>query len=309
MNLREWALPVYTILMQLATGTLLVLWLLRVTILKQAAADVVDKILRKPLAIVLITIVAAIIGSHFHLSNPWISFLAVMNIGKSWLSREVFFTVLFFMATGLLVYLTWVQPGERPCLKFWLGSAAVALGAATIFCMSNCYLLPTQQAWNHPTTIGLFFSSALILGSVSAFTILVMDAIFARDYEPDLAEKRYAILKWAGKRLASITLIVAAAIVAMNFGRVLEMRAAPDDALAQGALALQVDLYRLLFDLRFVTLISGSGMFALVVYWLMRQKKTLDQMVMPVYVTCLLILMAEILGRFLFYAAHVRLGI
>ncbi|NLG98438.1 MAG: dimethyl sulfoxide reductase anchor subunit [Chloroflexi bacterium] len=308
MNLREWALPVYTILMQLATGMLLILWLLRSTILKQTAADVVDKILRKPVAIALITVAAALVGSHFHLSNPWISFLAVMNLGRSWLSREVFFSVLSLLGTAMLVYLTWVHPGERPRIKFWLGWAVVALGAATIFSMSRCYLLPTQPAWNHPTTMALFFCSALILGAVSVFTILVMDAIFSRDYEPDLAEERDAILKWAGRRLVWVALIVAAAIMAMNIGRVLEMRAAPEDAMAQAALALQLELYRLLFDLRFVTLIIGTGMFALVVHWLTAQKKTLDQLVTPAYVTCLLILMAEILGRFLFYAAHVRLG-
>jgi len=87
MNLREWALPLYTILMQLAVGTLLVLWILRFLYLKQFGESIMDRILRRPVMVMFFTILAAIIGSHLHLSNPLLSFLAVLNVKNSWLSR------------------------------------------------------------------------------------------------------------------------------------------------------------------------------------------------------------------------------
>ncbi|HWQ84371.1 MAG TPA: DmsC/YnfH family molybdoenzyme membrane anchor subunit, partial [Anaerolineales bacterium] len=98
MNLREWALPIYTILMQLAVGTLLVLWLIRRFNLERVGGEAMVRILRRPVLVMFFTILIAIIGSHLHLSNPLLSFLAVLNIKYSWLSREIVFTVLTFLA-------------------------------------------------------------------------------------------------------------------------------------------------------------------------------------------------------------------
>ncbi len=308
MNLREWALPVYTILMQLATGTLLMLWVIRATILKRLGSRDVDRILSKPVVIVLITLFAAMIGSHLHLSNPWISFLAVVNLRTSWLSREVFFTVLLFFTTGLLAYFTWFFPGEKRLEKTILGWVAVALGLTSIFCMSNCYRLPAQDAWNQPTTMGLFYCSALLLGGISAFTILVMDAIFAGEYEPDLVAERAGILKRIAWRMVLSLFVLLAVIVAMNVTQISNTKA-QDTELARTTLTLLLDVYEPLFIARFITLFAGAASFALVVYWLVQKKKPLNKLVFLTYSTCLLLLMAEISGRFLFYAAHVRLGI
>ncbi|MEN6410401.1 MAG: DmsC/YnfH family molybdoenzyme membrane anchor subunit [Anaerolineaceae bacterium] len=309
MNLREWALPIYTILMQLGIGTLLVLWTIRATILKQYKPVDVDRILRKPVLIIFITLMTAMLGSHMHLSNPAVSFLAILNLRHSWLSREIFFTVLTFLASFLLMYYTWFYVGEKQRIKTILGWGGVVMGVASIFSMSNCYFLPSQAAWNHPTTMLLFYCSMLILGAISAFTILVMDAIFANDHEPELAEKRYEILQRTGGKMVLLSVVIMVAIVGMNAIRIFGDMAAPTDELAQTTLTLLLNVYRLLFDMRFITLFAGIGLFALVVFWLVKKKKPLKDLVTPTYVTCLLLLMAEIMGRFLFYAAHVRLGI
>ena len=85
MNVREWALPVYTVLMQLSVGALFTLWMIRSRGLKHHADDVIDRIFRKPVLVVFLTIALAMIGSHYHLSRPYLSFLAVLNFGSSWL--------------------------------------------------------------------------------------------------------------------------------------------------------------------------------------------------------------------------------
>jgi anaerobic dimethyl sulfoxide reductase subunit C (anchor subunit) len=309
MNLREWALPIYTILTQLGIGTLLVLWTIRAVILKKFKPADVDKILRKPVLIIFITLMTAMLGSHMHLSNPAISFLAILNLRHSWLSREILFTVLTFLAIFILMYYTWFYVGEKQRIKTILGWGGVAMGVASIFSMSNCYFLPSQAAWNHPTTMLLFYCSMLILGAISAFTILVMDAIFAGDHEPELAGERYEILQRSSSKMVILSVVVMISIVFMNAIRIMNEMAVPTDELAQTTVNLLLNVYRLLFDMRFITLFAGIGLFGLVVYWLVKKKKPLKDLVTPTYVTCLLLLMAEILGRFLFYAAHVRLGI
>jgi anaerobic dimethyl sulfoxide reductase subunit C (anchor subunit) len=310
MNLREWALPLYTVLMQLATGMLLVFWVIRHQLLKQLSSLEVDKILRKPMLMVFLTPIVAMVGSHFHLSDPWISFLAILNVLHSWLSREVLLSVLFFITVTLLFYFTWFFMGEKQRLKTILGWVGVALGITGIFSMSMCYLIPAQPAWDHPFTMALFYCSALILGTISAFTILFMDAIFSGENEPELTNVRYNILRWASRRLMVVILVVMVLIVAMNSIRVMNYQTeAPNDQLTQTTLALLLVLYQPLFIMRFITLIGGAGLFALVNHWLVKKRKSLKELVIPVYLSCLMLLMAEILGRFLFYAAHIRVGL
>ena len=78
MNLREWALPVYTILMQLAIGGFLTLWTIRSLSASKLSKAELDSLTRNPLTIIFITVIVGIIGSHFHLSRPYLSFLAAL---------------------------------------------------------------------------------------------------------------------------------------------------------------------------------------------------------------------------------------
>ena len=48
MNVREWALPVYTILMQLAVGALFVLWLIRAFVKSKFSSEQLDQYPAKP---------------------------------------------------------------------------------------------------------------------------------------------------------------------------------------------------------------------------------------------------------------------
>ena len=87
MNVREWALPVYTILMQLATGAILMLWILRWLASPKFSPSEMDRIIRNPVMVILVTIIVAMGASHFHLSKPLHSFYAFRNFQTSWLSR------------------------------------------------------------------------------------------------------------------------------------------------------------------------------------------------------------------------------
>ena len=66
MNLREWALPGYTILIQLATGMFFVLWIIRTFSRTEENEKDLDELAKIPILIIFFTILIAIIGSHFH---------------------------------------------------------------------------------------------------------------------------------------------------------------------------------------------------------------------------------------------------
>lgn len=177
MNIREWALPVYTILIQMSVGMLLVLWSLRLFGSKRYGKEVLDQVVRDPLIITLATIILGMIGAHFHLSRPYLSLLAVSNFRTSWLSWEIVFTLLFFFSTAVLWFFQWYRKGLWR-LKSVMGWLAIIFGVVTVYCTGRIYLLPTQAAWNMPETILAFYGSMLLGGVMALAAILIMDLKF-----------------------------------------------------------------------------------------------------------------------------------
>ena len=306
MNLREWALPVYTILMQFAIGALFVLWWHRAVGMKHLDPRKTDRILRKPVLVVLAVIVVAIAGSHLHLSRPQLSFLAVLNFAHSWLSREIVFTMVLLVTCAVLAYLIWFEEG-RTGLKTALGWLAVVSGVVVIYCMSHIYLMPTQPTWNTWVTVLVFFGTALLLGAAAAAALLIMDSVFSAPSEPELAAIRSEMLQQTALRYVGLTVVGSAGIVSLNLYQIVTMRAG--DALAQTSLDLLFGVYGPLFGARLVALVAGVGLLVLTAVWIYRRRKTLEEVVVPIHLACLLVVVSEILGRFLFYATHVRVGV
>ncbi len=306
MNLREWALPVYTILMEVATGALLILWTIRLLSQARLGREKLDRIARNPLLVILFTIGVAMIGAHFHLSRPYLSFLAILNFGSSWLSREIVFTILFFLTTGYLWYLQWFEKGS-PAMKDALGWIALLLGFAATYCMSSIYLLPTQTAWNTPITILSFYVTTLLLGVMTMACLLIMDMKFAEVREPATVEARDVIIHKALAWFVALAIVGVVAAAALSLYQIQYLR--NGDETAQLSLELLLGLYRPLIGMRFTLIILGVITLAVCAYLINRRNRSATEMMVPIYLACLLVMIGEIIGRFLLYATHVRVGI
>lgn len=306
MNLREWALPVYTILMQLAIGAFTALWVIRTFSAARLTKEALDRLVRQPLFIIFITGVIAMVGSHFHLSRPYLSFFAILNIRSSWLSREIFFTVLFMISISSLCLFQLLKRGNERVISA-LGWIGIVVGFAAIYSMSRIYLLPTQVAWNTSITIYTFLSTAILLGALSMAAILVLDVKFSeiRKIENLPGHDRivYRALRW----LALVAFIMVWVIIALNVSLIHSLRHQGGTALI--SLQLILGLYRPLWIMRFLMLFSGVGWLGFTVMVKLDQIKSIRDITMPVYMACLMVMIGEILGRFLFYATHIRLGI
>jgi DMSO reductase anchor subunit len=81
------------------------------------------------------------------------------------------------------------------------------------------------------------------------------------------------------------------------------------DASALASLKLWLGIYRPLFSIHLGLMFAGVALFVLTAWMLHRNKKLVYELVTPTYLACLLVIISEILGRFLFYATHVRTGI
>jgi len=307
MNLREWALPVYTIMIQLATGALLALWVIRSRLYSRHRYEEMEQVARIPALIIFATICIAILGAHFHLSKPYLSFLAVLNVGHSWLSREILLTMAFILVMGWLIFLVWFIPGRRRMITL-LGWIAIGLGLATIYSMARVYLLPTQLAWNSLTTILSYYGEMLLLGATALSAILLMDLNFYHDQELDRVRLNDTTLKTALKGLAAVSLISLVITLVLVNGHFSWLRAHQEES-ALVSMRLLLDLYQPLFVARMAMSISGVAWLLLGLWRNLKMHAAIKDMIVPAYFATLLVLVGEILGRFLFYAIHVRIGI
>jgi anaerobic dimethyl sulfoxide reductase subunit C (anchor subunit) len=306
MNVREWALPVYTILMQMAIGALFVLWIIRWLAGSKFKPGEIDRIVRNPTLVIVFTAAAAMIAAHFHLSRPFQSFLAILNFRTSWLSREIAFSVLFFWLLMGLLYLTYFDTRRRK-LTTALGWVAILIGSILVYCMASIYLLPTQVAWNSTSVIVSFYATTLMLGAVALACLMVLDLKFAEIQKSDDVEVRAQLIKSSLAGLAVAAISLALLSIAITY---LQMYLLGQGGLiARTSLKLILDLYLPLLVMRQVLLISASLFLGYAVYRMYRLKLMPQNMLISVYLSCLLILVGEIVGRFLFYATHIRVGL
>jgi anaerobic dimethyl sulfoxide reductase subunit C len=306
MNLREWALPVYTVLMQLSTGALFFLWIIRTVYTFKYDQNEIDRFVRNPILVIFITGLVAILGSHFHLSKPYLSFLAAYNFRTSWLSREIVFTTLFMSIVAVLVYMEWFKPGHSK-IKTALGWTAIAVGAVNIYCMASIYLLPTQEAWDTPTTILSYAISTLLLGGMSLILLMVLDYKFLEvRYIKDL-DNHWQIIKTSFTSLSVIVIVTILLLITKDFYNLYFLESG--EHTAQLSLQLLLGLYKPLFVARLAILTFVAAGLIVLLALVIRKKKTEKDLLLPVYSLCLFVLIGEILGRFLFYASHIRLGL
>lgn len=310
MNVREWALPVYTILMQLGVGTLLMLWIIRSFSKLKHGQEEIDRLIETPLLILSCTISAAIIGAHFHLSRPFMSILAVLNFRTSWLSREIIFTILFSLSLFGLVVLQrdprgWARGQER--LKTILGWISIGLGFSTVFCMSNIYLLEAQAAWNTPVTVISFGATTLLLGAVSLIVILLMDLRFSEVWRPEQLGPRPLIVRRALIGLAAVSLVMVIVVYMINYYQLVILL--KGDETARTSLDLLTNLYKPLLIIRLAIPFVGIGWLMGAMIPILRERGDPSALIWPAYISCILVTVGEIMGRFLFYATHVRVGI
>jgi len=307
MNLREWALPVYTTLMHIAVGILLILWILRRLAINKYSKAEVDKMLDRPLLVVFITVLVAMIGSHLHLSKPFFSFLALLNLRNSWLSREIVMTILFFFSLAWLLDLQLGQKAHER-LKTSVGWGATALGLGSIYSMAQIYRLPTQIAWDSISLVLTFFLDTLLLGVMALSLLLIMDLTYSRLRGFGYVDTQAQVIQLALPWLALAAIVFGGLILAENVFQMSSLQLS-SNATAQASMELVKRIYPALYILRIILILAGASGLVAAVIWKIRWVKSLGDLLVPVYVTCLLVMIGAILGRFLFYATHVRIGV
>ncbi len=160
MNVREWALILFTILTQMSVGAFVVLGLVHTYALRKAGPEQADQLSDRALLAIGPVLVLGLIGSFGHLGNPLNAPRAITNLGTSWLSREIFFSVAFVVVGGVFALMQWRKLSTFAVRNLVAWVAAV-LGLIAVLSMSQVYMLRTVPVWNTSIVQFGFFSTTV----------------------------------------------------------------------------------------------------------------------------------------------------
>lgn len=169
--MKERSLVAFTLLAQMAVGAFWVLGALRCSVTQQQGIDAAQALTNTPLWMVSLLMLLGVMASFLHLGMPHRAWRALTNLRSSWLSREVIFALLFAGASALVAGMQGFEWGTV-ALRSILHWTAAILGLALLFSMANAYRLRTVPAWNTWVTPATFLITALLLGGLSVAAML-----------------------------------------------------------------------------------------------------------------------------------------
>ena len=280
----EWPLMTFTLLSQLAVGTFIILMIVKASLGNQDSQ--VSKALSFGFTAVGPVTLLALIFSIFHLGDPLGAPRSILNLGSSWLSREILTAGGFFVLWFAFWWLS--RKGKESSALGWI---TALVGLAAIFSMSHIYSSSIRPAWDNTNTYIAFFGATLamgVLGAVSAIVCGMKGSTFSTTVTKTLKSMSYI-----GTAAVVLPLVYLPIFISgLNAG------GATAEASAQiltGSMSM----------------LAGRGIFsvlgvALLIYALNKGgAKTKALSASTIYLALVLVLVGEFMGRYLFYASGV----
>lgn len=279
----EWQLVFFTTLMQMAVGAFS-LWGVAALFLPTPNPLLEGLYPAVLLVIVLVSLALGTLSAGLHLGRPSRVVFSISNWRSSWLSREAMLGAGFGLV-GLALFIR-----NRLSMPFgtpdrFLIFIGVILGLLLVYGISRLYMLRTVPIWNNAGTPAAFIMTAFLLGIVSVLSIWI--GLRLENFSNFITIATLLALLFVAMQWASFVFVI---LFASNrFG-----------VAAESARWMWSDL-RLILVLRFVAGLFGAGILTL--HFVVN---------LPIYLFFLafgLILVSEILGRFVFYGYFRREGI
>lgn len=306
MNVHEWALVAFTILSQMAVGSMIVLGIVHFFAIRKAGMQEADRLSNRILPAIGIVLGTALLISLTHLGSPLNAPLAILHLSSSWLSREIFFTVSFFVVGGIFSFMQWRSLSSFAVRNIIAWIAAI-LGLVQIFSMSHIYMISTEPAWDSIATPISFYTTAFLLGSLAIGTALVINYNINRRKDQECEEVQCGLmrdsLRWIS--IAAVALLGVEVVLAPLYVATLAAGASP----AQESANLMFNQYGAFFALRLILGFIGAGILGVFIYRNAVDPGRENILGSLTYYAFALVFIAEVLNRFLFYATRVRLGL
>lgn len=306
MNTRDWALIAFTILSQMTIGSFLVLGAVHFYAVQKKGMAAADRMSDRALLSLIPVLSLALLASLFHLGNPLNAPRAVTNLATSWLSREILSTVIFGGLAVVFAFMQWRKLGPFAVRNViaWL---AALVGIVAVYSMSSVYMIPSMPSWNTVATPITFFATTLLLGSLAMGVAYIATYFMEQRKADGTPAEQYELLGDALRGIAIVSMVmlgVEFVVLPIYLGYL----AVAGGAAAMSA-AVMVKGYSVVFILRLLLAFLGAGVFAAFLYQnanTVGREKILGYLVLCAF---LLVLVGEVLGRFLFYVSEYRIGV
>ena len=306
MNIQELPLILFTILAQMSIGSFAILGFLYFLSAKKTDVKVLDRQTDLALLAIFPVLGLALLASLFHLGNPFNAYYAVTNLGTSWLSREILSGVAFALVGGLFALLQWRKVGSFQVRNVLAWIAAI-IGVGMVYIMFNVYALPAQPAWNTVFNLVGFYATTFSLGSIAVGAALVAAYIYLQKKNAEETKQLEGVLRQSLKWIAGISIAMLGVqflVIPLNLAIL-----SSEGGAASVSAGMYYGQYAGLFSLRLVLAFLGAGVLASFIY--RAAESSTGEKVLPslVYLALVVVLASELIGRFLFYVAKVRVGL
>lgn len=304
MHFSEWPLILFTLLIQMSVGSFLFLGILHDVSFVKLEERIFSPVSNSLLKLIFVFLVLALIVAFFHLGNPLNSINALNNLESSWLSREILAIILFTVSGGIFLFI-YKKYRRNEKLVFTLALITILLGLLAVASMSMIYMLETVPLWNNLFTPISFYLSALLLGS--ALILYSLIRLISGNYlNTPLDESTVEKINYTSYFLLKVITFLLL-INLISFIIQIIFLGTGSEGLRTGFDLLIKD--NLFFVISKMILIISGLMVSFLLIKTYRAKKNLLSLYKYSTFYFVLILIVELVGRYLFYASYHRIGV
>ncbi|HDW2128761.1 TPA: dimethyl sulfoxide reductase anchor subunit family protein [Yersinia enterocolitica] len=279
MGWHEWPLMVFTVLGQCVVGGFIVLGL--ALIFGGLSRGQQQRVHRSMFAL-WVLMALAFIASTLHLGSPMRAFNSLNRVGESALSNEIAAGSVFFAVAGFYWLLAILNKMPALLGKIWL-VVAMVLGVVFVYAMCRVYSIDTVPTWDNIYTPLGFVLTAFISGPMLGYLLLQWADINGR------AMLQLPMISVLALIISLASVIMQAASLPLIYSSVLQASQLIPD-------------YGTLMVWRLVLLVLGLGC------WICPLIRGRTPMTLGMIFAMLLIIVAELIGRGVFYGLHMTVG-
>lgn len=274
----EWPLVLFTVLGQCVVGATLFSGLVWLELADQREAR--QRLVRSMFFIWLLMGIG-FLASVMHLGSPLRAFNSLNRVGASALSNEIASGALFFAVGGFWWLLAVLEKMPAALGKIWL-VITLLLGLLFILAMTRVYQIDTVPTWYTGYTTSAFFLTVVLSGPLFAALLLQMAKVDVNG--------------WFIAGLSMAALVISAAVIVMQSTGLSTIHSSVQQA------ASLLPNYGRLQALRLILLALGLGC------WLCPLIRRQPPRAVGLLAGLVLVLIAECIGRGLFYGLHMTVG-
>lgn len=302
----ELPLVIFTIAAQMSVGSFVVLGIIHL-VNWNTPQRTLDKVTMPALYAIGPLLVFGLAASTMHLGSPMRAANALLHLQSSWLSREILLGMLFAGSGALFAVLQWFRWGAHR-LRQALALVTAVLGLALVYAISQVYSLRTIPAWSTYATPLRFYITTFLLGGVAVAAALVVASYLRRRRggAPDPEARALITRTVQGIAFGGI---LALGLKFIGQPAYLAYLGTEGSAAAQATLDLLNGEYMWLSAAQNILIFAGIIGLGFLLFRMAGSRGVSRLLPVVTVAAFVLVLSGEFIGRLLFYATMVRVGI